>query len=95
MENFVDTSKGNIARWSAVVAVSAIAVSIALNALVTGLPSIMRLLIGVVFLVGGVSAFVTSLIAVKNGDRRASVWAAMFVGALATALLIAEFTVME
>jgi hypothetical protein len=47
------------------------------------------------FAASGVTALVLAILGLTRGDRSIVVWASLVLGALATALLVAEFTIME
>lgn len=56
---------------------------------------VVKPLLIVIFALSGFGALALSLRGLKGGERSYVVWAAFVVGLFATALMIAEFTVME
>lgn len=83
------------AAWAASTAVAAIVLSIILNLIFTAVPDALRLFIGGVFAVSGVSALVFAATSLRAGERNRANWFALAVGVASALLVVAEFTVLE
>ncbi len=85
-------------RVAGVCALLAAAIMITINVLMSfeSAPGgVVRAALVLAFFLAGVSALVFGIRALRAQDRCLTVWGATIIGALATLLLIAEFTVME
>lgn len=80
-------------------AFAAISASIILHAIFERQDStifdVVRVVVGTIFAVSGISAFALSLRSLIKGERSIIIWAAFVVGVFATTLIVAEFTLME
>jgi hypothetical protein len=90
-----ETRTGRRAGWAALTAVLALLIANTLLADASGVLEAMRVASIVVFAASGVAALMLAVLSLTRGDRSIVVWASLVLGALATGLLVAEFTIME
>ena len=90
-----ETRLGRRAGWAALTAVLALLIANTVLADGSGAVDAMRIACIAAFAVAGVTALVLSVLSLARGDRSVVVWASLVLGALATALLVAEFAVLE
>jgi hypothetical protein len=90
-----ETRTGRRAGWAALAAVLALLIANTLLADASGVLEAMRVASIVAFAASGVTALVLAVLSLTRGDWSIVVWASLVLGALATALLVAEFTIME
>lgn len=87
---------GRWAGWLSVIALIAILTANILTAdKTTGALGDLRIAFVTTFSVCGIGAFILSIRALMQNDRRWQVWASLAFGLAATLLTIAEFTIME
>lgn len=97
------TRPGRWALWSSLAALAALVIANISRALTEGDDSgtlyeifeVVRVTLVGIFFLGGLGALALSLRGLKSGERSVFVWVALAIGALATTLLVLEFTVME
>lgn len=89
------TRTGRRAGLAALAAVLALLIANTVLADSGGVLEVMRVACIAAFLVCGVAALIFAVLSLTRGDWSIVVWASLVLGALATALLVAEFTIME
>ncbi len=65
------------------------------DTLLRDLAHVVRLIIGIAFMVGGVGALGLSLRAIFGGARDSRIYIALAIGLVVTGFMVAEFTVLE
>lgn len=93
------TRAGHLSARMSLVAFGAVGAQIILNEAFESQGStiwdVVRLIVGLIIALSGISAFALSLRGLLKGERSGLVWVAFVVGLFVATLLVAEFTLIE